>query len=58
MSISSDSKLFRLGRISNGELRSLKIIFPTKEQALGFVMDFNTGKWSSDPGSNLLTIYV
>lgn len=58
MSISSDFKLFRHGRISNGKPHPLKIIFPAKEQALSFITDFNMVKRSADSESNSLAIHV
>lgn len=54
MFIPSDSKLFMLGRPNNAKPRPLKIVFPTKEQAINFIIDFNTGKRSTGAENKLL----
>lgn len=53
-------KLFRLGRVNadSDEPRSLKVVFPTEEQALQFISDFNTSKRTTESGNNLNTIHI
>lgn len=58
MSIPSESKLFRLGRPNKDKPRPLKIIFPSKEQAFSFIIEFNTSKRSVGSDNLLQSINI
>lgn len=58
LSLPPNPKLFRLERANavSDKPRSLKVVFPTKEQALQFISDFNTSKHTTESGNNLNAI--
>jgi hypothetical protein len=48
ITLPSNIKSLRLGRANNKNPRPLKVIFPSKEQALKCINDFNVGRRSQD----------
>jgi len=60
LSLPANPKLFRLRRVNADSYKPqpLKVVFPTKEQALQFISDFNTSKCTTESGNNLNTIQI